>query len=179
MEIAWRRWETQMKKRSRLWLGLLAAGLGAAVAAAQTFVESTQVVVVEVPVQVIRDGEPVRGLTAADFEVFDGRDKQTLTGFEAVDLAQLGGDALATAELPSSARRHFLVLFDLTFSRRSTPPTWWRWAPGRPAGGRSSSWASPRTAGRSPRPWTPWALPSSSTIRRPTRSGWPWSKAGT
>src|SRR5215210_74992 len=116
MEIAWRRWETQMKKRSRLWLGLLAAGLGAAVAAAQTFVESTQVVVVEVPVQVIRDGEPVRGLTAADFEVFDGRDKQTLTGFEAVDLAQLGGDALATAELPSSARRHFLVLFDLTFS---------------------------------------------------------------
>ena len=105
-----------MKKRSRLWLGLLAVGLGAAVATAQTFVESTQVVVVEVPVQVIRDGEPVRGLTAADFEVFDGRDKQTLTGFEAVDLAQLGGDALATAELPSSARRHFLVLFDLTFS---------------------------------------------------------------
>ena len=105
-----------MKKRSRLWLlGLLAVGLGA-VAAAQTFTESTQVVVVEVPVQVIRDGEPVRGLSAADFEVFDGRDKQTLTGFESVDLATLGGDAVATAELPASARRHFLVLFDLTFS---------------------------------------------------------------
>jgi len=105
-----------MKMRSRLWLGLLAVGLGAAVATAQTFVESTQVVVVEVPVQVIRDGEPVRGLTAADFEVFDGRDKQALTGFEVVDLAELGGDALAKAELPDSARRHFLVLFDLTFS---------------------------------------------------------------
>lgn len=106
-----------MKTRSKRWLlGLLAAGLGAAVAVAQTFVESTQVVVVEVPVQVIRDGEPVRGLTAADFEIFDGREKQALTGFEVVDLAELGGDALATAELPVSARRHFLILFDLTFS---------------------------------------------------------------
>jgi VWFA-related protein len=104
-------------KRSRLWqLGLLAAGLGAAAAAAQTFVESTQVVVVEVPVQVIRDGEPVHGLTAADFEIWDGREKETITGFEAVDLAELGGDALARAEMPASARRHFLVLFDLTFS---------------------------------------------------------------
>ena len=90
--------------------------VGAAVAAAQTFVESTQVVVVEVPVQVIRDGEPVRGLTAADFEVFDGREKQALTGFEVVDLAELGGDALATAKLPVAARRHFLVLFDMRFS---------------------------------------------------------------
>lgn len=105
-----------MQKRSRVWLGLLAVGLGAAVATAQTFVESTEVVVVEVPVQVIREGEPVRGLTAADFEVFDGRDKQALTGFEVVDLAEVGGDALAKAEMPSSARRHFLVLFDLTFS---------------------------------------------------------------
>ena len=61
---------------------------------AQTFVESTQVVVVEVPVQVIRNGEPVRGLTAEDFEVWDGREKQTLTGFEAVDLAELSGEAL-------------------------------------------------------------------------------------
>ena len=85
-------------------------------AAAQTFVDTTQVVVVEVPVQVIRNGEPVRGLTAADFEVWDGREKQTLTGFEAMDLAELSGEALATADLPVSARRHFLILFDLTFS---------------------------------------------------------------
>jgi VWFA-related protein len=90
--------------------------LGAVPAAAQTFLDTTQVVVVEVPVQVIRNGEPVRGLTAADFVVFDGREKQALTGFEVVDLATLGGDAVATAELPASARRHFLVLFDMTFS---------------------------------------------------------------
>jgi VWFA-related protein len=105
-------------RRIGAWLCCLccAAGLGAAGAAAQTFVEDTQVVVVEVPVQVIRDGEPVRGLTAADFEVYDGREKQTLTGFEAVDLGTLSGEALTTEELPVSARRHFLILFDLTFS---------------------------------------------------------------
>jgi VWFA-related protein len=90
--------------------------LGSIPAAAQTFSDTTDVVAVEVPVQVIRDGEPVRGLTAADFELYDGREKQTLTGFEAVDLATLSGEALATAELPLSARRHFLILFDLTFS---------------------------------------------------------------
>ncbi|HYU36158.1 MAG TPA: VWA domain-containing protein [Thermoanaerobaculia bacterium] len=105
-----------MKKMRLGRLALLALVLAAGVAAAQTFMESTQVVVVEVPVQVIRDGEPVRGLSAADFEVYDGRDRETLTGFEVVDLAQLGPDALEKAELPVSARRHFLVLFDLTFS---------------------------------------------------------------
>ena len=40
----------------------------------QRFSEHTEVVVVEVPVQVIgADGEPVRGLTAADFDVWEGR----------------------------------------------------------------------------------------------------------
>ncbi len=100
----------------RTWLAMALLLAGAVGAAAQTFVDSTQVVVVEVPVQVTRDGEPVRGLTAADFEIYDGREKQTLTGFEAVDLAVLGQDAVARGELPDSARRHFLILFDLTFS---------------------------------------------------------------
>ncbi len=61
-----------MRRSSTLWRpGVLAAGLAIAAAslAAQTFTESTEVVVVEVPVQVVRDGQPVRGLTAADFEV--------------------------------------------------------------------------------------------------------------
>ena len=41
------------------------------------FEEVTEVVVVEVPVQVLRDGEPVRGLTAENFEIVDGRKKPT------------------------------------------------------------------------------------------------------
>ncbi len=86
-------------------------------AAQQTFTGATDVVVVEVPVQVVKDGEPVRGLTAADFEVFDGRKKMPVTGFEVLDLAvpvPAGGGA--AAQVPASARRHFLMLFDLSFS---------------------------------------------------------------
>jgi hypothetical protein len=40
-----------------------------AAAAGGAFSETTQVTAVEIPVQVVRDGEPVRGLTAADFAI--------------------------------------------------------------------------------------------------------------
>jgi VWFA-related protein len=109
-----------MRRSSRLWrTGVLAAGLAIAAAslAAQNFTESTEVVVVEVPVQVVRDGEPVRGLTAADFEVFEGRKKLPITGFEVLDLSTTTAAGAEGAEPPSiAARRHFLVLFDLSFS---------------------------------------------------------------
>ncbi|HYO12973.1 MAG TPA: VWA domain-containing protein, partial [Thermoanaerobaculia bacterium] len=82
-------------------------------ASAQGFAETTDVVVVEVPVQVVRDGEPVRGLSAADFEVYDGRRKVEITGFEVLDLYAPGQKR---TRLPISARRHFLLLFDLAFS---------------------------------------------------------------
>jgi VWFA-related protein len=85
----------------------------------QTFAGATEVVVVEVPVQVVKDGEPVRGLTANDFEVFDGRKKVPITGFEVLDLATAAPSSAAAAQIPASARRHFLMLFDLTFSEPS------------------------------------------------------------
>jgi VWFA-related protein len=92
---------------------VLAAGLPAAPAGAQ-FSESTQVLVVEVPVQVVgKDGEPVRGLTANDFEVFEGRKKLTVTGFEVMDLKT---SETANTQMPTAARRHFMMLFDLSFS---------------------------------------------------------------
>jgi len=95
-------------------LGLvLGLGLGPWPAAAQTFSESTDVTVVEVPVQVVKDGEPVRGLTVNDFEVFDGRKKVPVTSFEVLDLAT---PAPAAPQVPVSARRHFMMLFDLSFS---------------------------------------------------------------
>lgn len=85
---------------------------------AQGFTESTSTVVVEIPVQVIRDGEPVRGLTREDFAVFDGRHRQQITGFEVVDLSQVKPVASpgVAPELSPAARRHFLLLFDLAFS---------------------------------------------------------------
>jgi VWFA-related protein len=84
-----------------------------------TFEETSQVVAVEVPVNVIdRDGRPVRGLTAADFEVYDAGDRQTITGFEVVDLTVLkpASDAPADEVIQPPARRHFLLVFDLSFS---------------------------------------------------------------
>lgn len=88
---------------------------------AQSYTEVTDVVVVEVPVQVVRDGKPVRGLKAEDFEVYEGRRKQTLTGFEVVDLASVTtaatpGQPVPAQAVPPSGRRHFLMLFDLSFA---------------------------------------------------------------
>src|SRR6185369_13975602 len=51
------------------------------------FEGTSQVVSVAVPVNVVdRDGQPVRGLTAGDFEIWDGNEKQAISSFEAVDL---------------------------------------------------------------------------------------------
>ena len=91
-------------------LGILLAGS----LSAQTFSDRTDVVVVEVPVQVIGgDGKPVRGLTAADFEVWEGRRSHPLIGFEALDLESAPA---AERSVPVAARRHFLLLFDVSFS---------------------------------------------------------------
>jgi VWFA-related protein len=100
-----------------------AAGAGSASAqpsaqpSGQGFAETTQVTAVEVPVQVLRDGEPVRGLTAADFEVWEGRKRHAITGFDVVDLAK-PENQLLSASLPAAGRRHFLLVFDLS---NSTP----------------------------------------------------------
>src|SRR5687767_8799350 len=105
--------------RSLCILLLAALAVFAGPAGAQTFSEATDVVVVEVPVQVIgSDGKPVRGLTADHFEVYEGRKKQSLVGFEALDLASrpAEGPGGKTAPPPVAARRHFLMMFDFTFS---------------------------------------------------------------
>ncbi len=77
------------------------------------FSGNAQVLAVEVPVQVVRDGEPVRGLQAGDFQVWEGRRRLPVTGFEALDLTAAGRGA----EAPAAARRHFLLMFDLAFSQ--------------------------------------------------------------
>jgi len=94
----------------------LAAGVGG-----QPFEERTDVVEVEVPVNVVtRDGTPVRGLDAGDFELLDDGEPQEITGFEVVDLEDFEVESYrarrAREELPAAARRHFLLLFDLSFS---------------------------------------------------------------
>ncbi len=84
---------------------------------AGTYEGTADVRVVEVPVQVVRDGQPVRGLEAADFTVFAGKQKQPLLGFEVVDVGLLdaaSGVTLSPIDLPVAGRRHFLFLFDLS-----------------------------------------------------------------
>ena len=70
---------------------------------------------VEVPVQVTGGGDPIKNLTRADFQLFDGRKKVPITGFDMVDLAVVEGKA-TQAPVPVSARRHFLILFDFFFT---------------------------------------------------------------
>ncbi len=82
--------------------------------AKQRFQDTTTVTVVEVPVTVSDKGTPIRGLTAANFEVFDGRKKVEILDFEVVDLARAAGDQ--ETAVPVAARRYFLAFFDLSFS---------------------------------------------------------------
>lgn len=105
-------------------LAALVAGATAPPATAQeaSFEDVTEILEVQVPVNVsTRDGEPVRGLTAEDFEIYDRGERQTLTGFDVVDLEVLQADAVMGPRaldlaIPGAARRHFLLLFDLTFA---------------------------------------------------------------
>jgi VWFA-related protein len=83
--------------------------------------ETAEVVLVEVPVRVVdRDGQPIRGLKATDFELFDDGKKQQIVAFDAIDLARKSRETPGAPEpLNPAARRHFLILFDLTFARPS------------------------------------------------------------
>lgn len=77
----------------------------------------TEVVVIEVPVQVTLNGKPVRGLTQDQFEIRDGRKRLSLTGFDAYDLSGSSVESGPMAPLfPAAARRRFLFFFDLSLS---------------------------------------------------------------
>src|SRR4051794_10783325 len=69
---------------------------------------------VSFPVSVVNaGGSPVRGLTAANFALFDEKKKQAITAFDVVDFASA---ASTTAPLNPAARRSFVLLFDLGFT---------------------------------------------------------------
>jgi VWFA-related protein len=79
--------------------------------------ETAEVTLVEVPVNVIRrDGKPVAGLGPADFELEDDGVRQTITSVDVVDLARKRELPSSPEDFPAAARRHFLLLFDLSFS---------------------------------------------------------------
>ncbi len=103
--------------RAPIAASLLLALAAPAAPQTDTFRDETSVVVVEVPVEVVKDGQPVRGLTAANFAIFEGKAPRPITGFEIVDLgATAPGEAAAPAPVPPVARRNILLLFDLAFT---------------------------------------------------------------
>ncbi|MGB5661230.1 MAG: VWA domain-containing protein, partial [Thermoanaerobaculia bacterium] len=87
---------------------------------AEVFKDAIEVVEIQVPVNVVgKDGEPIRDLTAADFEILDGKKTQEITGFRVVDLDLIRSEMTRREmelAVPAAARRHFLLLFDLSFS---------------------------------------------------------------
>ncbi|MGB5392274.1 MAG: hypothetical protein WBP10_19025, partial [Thermoanaerobaculia bacterium] len=87
---------------------------------AEVFKDTVEVVEIQVPVNVVgKDGEPIRDLTAADFEILDGKERQEITGFRVVDLDLIRSEMTRREmelAVPAAARRHFLLLFDLSFS---------------------------------------------------------------
>ena len=95
----------------------------------EVFEGASHVVAVEVPVNVVgRDGAPVQGLKAEDFEVYDGSERQKVSSFEVIDLKNVraaganesaapgAASGRAAEDMPSGIRRRFLFLFDLSFS---------------------------------------------------------------
>jgi len=78
--------------------------------------ETINVTLVEVPVTVIdRDGNPIRGLTAANFELLDDGKKRNVTSFDKIDFASR--EAMKeVSPLNPAAKRNFMLLFDLSYS---------------------------------------------------------------
>ncbi len=72
------------------------------------------VTLVEIPVEVVREGEPVKGLTAADFEVLEGKRPLPIVAFDAIELGT--PEKPGSPPPPLAARRHLLFLFDFAFS---------------------------------------------------------------
>src|SRR5947209_20483040 len=96
-------------------LAVAAASLIALSAVAQN-TSTINVHVVESPVSALdASGNPIRGLTAANFALYDEKKKQPITSFDSIDF---GADAPASAISPMNpaARRSFVLLFDLGFT---------------------------------------------------------------
>ena len=97
-------------------LAVLIAVLLIATAATSQVGEKLTVNLVEVPVTVVdKEGNPVRGLTAENFQLLDDGKPQKIASFDKIDFASTESIS-AISPLNPNARRAFLLLFDLAFS---------------------------------------------------------------
>lgn len=114
-----------MRFHSSRWFRLAALVLASSGALIQNHAqaqikESISVNVVEVPVTVIDgSGNPVRGLTAANFKLLDNGKERAISSFDTIDFNLASapeGSKLALARMNPAARRNFMLLFDLSNS---------------------------------------------------------------
>ncbi len=81
------------------------------------FHEQSEALLVQVPVWVAdRSGQPLRGLTASDFEVEDEGVRQLIDAADTVDLQERKLREAPEAGWTPPERRNFLLLFDLSFA---------------------------------------------------------------
>ena len=67
---------------------------------------------IEVPVNVVdRSGNPVRGLTRANFEIYDNKKRVEVTSFEMIDFTSQ--ESMRRSSGSPAAHRSFLLVFDL------------------------------------------------------------------
>ncbi len=86
-------------------------------ASPRTFAERSEVTLVEVPVTVTgRDGQPIRGLSPADFELTDEGRRQVIEAVDVADLSRFHEAGTEPWKLPAAGRRHLVFLFDLSNS---------------------------------------------------------------
>jgi VWFA-related protein len=82
--------------------------------------ERVSATLIEVPVTALgKDGKPLGGLTEADFELYDNGKKQKITGFDVIDLQKALAPTTENpfpAPPPPIARRHWLLVFDLSYA---------------------------------------------------------------
>ncbi|MEM8931561.1 MAG: VWA domain-containing protein [Acidobacteriota bacterium] len=91
--------------------------VGSVAGARESFKDTTTALAIEVPVEVTVEGKPVRGLGIDDFELFDKGDRQKILSVEMIDLAQIETNpAEPIGNMPVVARRHFMLLFDMSFT---------------------------------------------------------------
>jgi VWFA-related protein len=108
-----------------LLVALIAPSAAGQTASSSGVRETAAATVIEIPVTVVgKDGRPVTGLTASDFELFDEGKKQAISGVDVIDLTQPAVPASTAAgapasPIPPSARRLWLLVFDLSYASPS------------------------------------------------------------
>jgi len=86
-----------------------------------TFYEELDVILYQLQVNVLdKNGNPVKGLTKADFQIKLGNQNQEIETVEEISLENIivKGDVHQASAIPEQARRVFVLFFDLRYSKK-------------------------------------------------------------